>query len=74
MTLATALAILGALNGSAEVILKITEDLKASGHPIGADLSPAHYASIIAALSAVHSATPALAAADVEWDADHGGE
>jgi hypothetical protein len=66
VTLATALAILGALNGSAEVILKITEMLKASGHSLDTPLPPEHLAAILASLDATVATIP-----DAEWDADH---
>lgn len=79
MTLATVIALLGALNGAAEVILKITEDMRAAGHPVDAPLLPEHMTAIFSALKKSAESIPevhqqAISTALDTWDENHAGE
>lgn len=79
MTLATAIALLGALNGAADVILKIIDERRAAGHPDDAPLSPDHQDAIFSALKNAATSLPeghrtAISTALDTWDENHAGE
>jgi hypothetical protein len=69
------IALIAATPNMINALLNVIEDIKKSGHPVDAPLTPAHIAAITAAV------TPAPAEQDVpgspgdpsetEWDIDH---
>lgn len=79
MTLATAIALLSALTGVANLLEKIIEDRRAAGHPDNAPLSPEHQDAIFAAIKNAAEGIPkehqeAISTALDTWDETHSPE
>jgi hypothetical protein len=80
MPLAVIVALISASPAALTAVEKIIADIKASGHPASAPLTPAHIAAITAAvIPSAPTGPPAEAATtkltdEETWDEDHAGE